>query len=68
MSIIFTDITNDIKSKIHKKLAEECKLESFWQKKLEKLTGLNHEYISHGLITDLSNDKILIEIKTPKLI
>ena len=36
--------------------------EIFFQKKLEKLTALKHEYIDE-LETDLSNDDIIIEIK-----
>lgn len=48
------------------KLCEEAKLESFWQKKLERLTGLHHTYLKYGHslnITDLSDSNVLVEIK-----
>ena len=41
--------------------------EIFFQKKLEKITGLKHEAIESDLTTDLSNDDVVIEIKRASL-
>lgn len=51
---------------VTEKLCEDAKLEYFWQKKLERLTGLHHTYLKYGHslnITDLSDHNVLIEIK-----
>ncbi|RYE20260.1 MAG: hypothetical protein EOP45_11350 [Sphingobacteriaceae bacterium] len=42
------------------------KKEEFYQQNMAKLTNMSHERLPGGLITDLSNQDILIEIKNAK--